>query len=56
MGKLNTNKKKLSTERRDELFRLLKARFEKNRNRHKGLNGPVQAKLESGWRRKNMVA
>jgi hypothetical protein len=47
MGKLNTNKKKLSSERRDELFRLLKARFEKNRNRHKGLEwAGVQARLE----------
>lgn len=37
----------LSAGRRDELFRVLKARFEKNLNRHKGLDWEnVQAKLE----------
>ncbi len=30
-------KKKLSPEQREELLRALKARFEKNMNRHKGL-------------------
>jgi hypothetical protein len=42
------NKKKLSTEQREELLGVLKARFEKNMNRHKGLKwAEVQAKLES---------
>lgn len=41
-------KKKLPAERRDELFGILKARFEKNKNRHKGLDwSDVQAKLET---------
>ena len=31
------NKKELSPEQREELLRVLKARFEKNMNRHKGL-------------------
>jgi hypothetical protein len=39
---------KLSTEQREELLRALKARFEKNMNRHKGLEwAKVQAKLEA---------
>jgi hypothetical protein len=38
----------LSTEQREELLRALKARFEKNMNRHKGLEWEkVQAKLEA---------
>src|SRR5436309_14178363 len=41
-------KKELSSEQREELLRALKARFEKNMNRHKGLEWPkVQAKLEA---------
>ena len=41
------NKKDLSPEQREELYRTLKARFEKNLNRHKGLEwDKVQAKLE----------
>ena len=41
-------KKKLSLEQREELFRALKARFEKNMNHHKGLEwAKVQAKLET---------
>ena len=44
----NINKKKLSPEQREELLRALKARFEKNMNRHKGLEwAKVQAKLEA---------
>ena len=40
-------KKELSPEQREELLRALKARFEKNMNRHKGLEwAKVQAKLE----------
>src|SRR5262245_3907385 len=34
---INRNKKDLSPEQREELLRALKARFEKNMNRHKGL-------------------
>src|SRR5438046_1669576 len=46
---INSNKKKLSPEQREELLlKTLKARFEKNMNRHKGLEWPkVQAKLEA---------
>ena len=41
-------KKELSPEQREELLRALKARFEKNMNRHKGLEwAKVQAKLEA---------
>jgi hypothetical protein len=47
MSKINSNKKKLSSEQRQELLRALKARFEKNMNRHKGLEwAKVQTKLE----------
>jgi hypothetical protein len=42
------SKKTLSPEQRDELLKVLKTRFEKNKNRHKGLEwGKVQAKLEA---------
>src|SRR5438445_10050325 len=41
-------KKKLSPKQREELLRALKVRFEKNLNRHKGLEwAKVQAKLEA---------
>ena len=41
-------KKELPPEQREELLRALKARFEKNMNRHKGLEwAKVQAKLEA---------
>src|ERR1700682_5038231 len=44
----NSNKKELSPEQREELPRTLKARFEKNMNRHKGLEwAKVQARLEA---------
>ena len=44
---MNSNKKKLSPEQREKQLRILKARFEKNMNRHKGLEWvKVQAKLE----------
>jgi hypothetical protein len=40
-------KKKLSPQEREELFKTLKTRFEKNKNRHKGIEwAKVQAKLE----------
>jgi hypothetical protein len=42
------SKKDLPQKQREELLRALKARFEKNMNRHKGLEWPdVQAKLEA---------
>lgn len=45
---MKTMKKKLSTEQREKLLSTLKARFEKNRNRHKGLEwANVEAKLEA---------
>jgi hypothetical protein len=45
---INSNKKYLSPEQRKELSGALKARFEKNMNRHKGLEwDKVQAKLEA---------
>src|SRR3970282_1332122 len=48
MNNINSNKKELSPEQREELLRALKARFEKNMNRHKGLEWPkVQEKLEA---------
>ncbi len=41
-------KKELSPKQREELFTALKTRFEKNMNRHKGLEwAKVQAKLEA---------
>lgn len=43
-----SNNKELSLEQREELLRTLEARFEKNMNRHKGLEWEkVQAKLEA---------
>jgi hypothetical protein len=42
------NKKELSPEQREELIRALKVRFEKNMNRHKGLEwAKLQTKLET---------
>jgi hypothetical protein len=42
------NKKELSAKQRNELLSVLKTRFEKNANRHKGLEwAKVQAKLEA---------
>ena len=42
------NKKEISLEQHKELLRALKARFEKNMNRHKGLEwSKVQARLEA---------
>lgn len=41
-------KKKLSQQERNEMLSILKARFEKNKNRHKGIDWQrVQAKLEA---------
>ena len=48
MKKINSNKKDLSPEQREELLRALKARFEKNMNRHKGLEwAKAKANLEA---------
>jgi hypothetical protein len=45
---MNTAKKKLTSEQRKQLLNLLEVRFEKNMNRHKGLEwSKVLARLES---------
>jgi hypothetical protein len=45
---MKSNKKELSSKQREELLAALKARFEKNMSRHKGLDwSKVQAKLEA---------
>src|SRR5437773_11157568 len=45
-------KKELPPEQREELLRALKTRFEKNMNRHKGLEwAKVQAKLEASTKK-----
>ncbi|ACU04328.1 MULTISPECIES: DUF4256 domain-containing protein [Pedobacter] len=45
---MKNNKKELLPQQREELLKTLKARFEKNMNRHKGLEwAKVQAKLEA---------
>ena len=47
MNNINSNKKELSPEQSEQLLRALKARFEKNMNRHKGLKwAKVQARLD----------
>src|SRR4029077_3624193 len=44
---IHSNKKDLSPKQREQLLRALKARFEKNMNRHQGLEwAAIQAKLE----------
>jgi hypothetical protein len=48
MSKTKSAKKELSPQQREELLKTLKARFEKNMDRHKGLEwAKVQAKLET---------
>src|SRR6266487_541675 len=48
MNNIKSDKKELPPEQREELLRALKDRFEKNMNRHKGLEwAKVQAKLEA---------
>lgn len=45
---MSNNKKELSAEQREELLKTLKTRFEKNMNRHEGIEwANVQAKLEA---------
>ena len=55
-----TTKKKLASEEAKELLALLKARFEKNTNRHKGLEwSKVQANLDASpaklWSRSSIA-
>src|SRR5262245_46422040 len=48
VSKMNRMNPKLAPEHREELLRALKARFEKNMSRHKGLEwAKVRAKLEA---------
>src|SRR3954469_21176170 len=45
---MKKNNKKLSAEEQEDLLAILKTRFEKNKNRHKGIEWTdVQAKLEA---------
>jgi hypothetical protein len=47
MSNINSNKKQLSAKQCQELIALLKARFEKNKNLHQGLEwATIQAKLD----------
>ena len=48
MQKVQSDKKKLSSEQGEELLKTLKARFEKNMNRHKGLDwAKIQTRLKA---------
>ena len=48
MNKINNNEKTLSAEEREQLLEALQARFQKNMNRHPGLEwAEVQARLEA---------
>ncbi len=48
MSKISTNKKNLTLKQHEELLSILKARFEKNMQRHKGLDWmKVKAKLDT---------
>jgi len=48
MNNTNSSKKELAPEQREDLLRALKARFEKNMNRHKGLEwAKIEAKLKA---------
>jgi len=47
MNNMNSNQKKLTSEQREKLLKVLRARFDQNLSRHKGLEWPkVQARLE----------
>ncbi len=49
---MKNDKRELSPQQREDLIRTLKARFEKNMNRHKELEwGSVQAKLETNTKK-----
>jgi len=51
----NNNIKKLTSAQQDSLFRVLKARFEKNKNRHPSLEwAKVQARLDSSAGREKL--
>ena len=48
MNKTESTKKSLSQEQQDNVLKTLKSRFEKNMNRHKGLDwNKIQSKLEA---------
>jgi hypothetical protein len=48
MNNIKSNKKELLPKQREELLRVIKVRFEKNMDRHKGVEwSKVQAKLEA---------
>ena len=48
MRSITGNKKKLSSEQREELLKTLKIRFEKNKNRHNSLEwSKIQSRLET---------
>lgn len=48
MSKIKNNKKELPTQQREQLLKTLKARFEKNMHRHKGLEwNKIQSRLEA---------
>jgi Protein of unknown function (DUF4256) len=48
MNNMKSNKKELSPKQGEELLKALKARFEKNMNRHKGIDwAKVKARLEA---------
>jgi hypothetical protein len=48
MNNIKSNKKQLPPKQQEELLKALKARFEKNLNRHKSLEwAKVQARLEA---------
>ena len=45
---MKSNKKRLPPQQHEELLKVLKARFDKNKNRHKGIEwANIQAKLEA---------
>ena len=52
MNKTNSGKRELAPKQREELLKVLKTRFEKNMNRHKGLKwAEVQARLEANTKK-----
>jgi hypothetical protein len=52
MNKTNSGKKDLPAKRREDLLKVLSARFEKNGNRHKGVKwAEVQARLETNTKK-----
>ena len=52
MKNTGKNKKELSLKQREELFKILEARFEENMNRHKGIKwDDVQTKLEANTKK-----